>query len=149
MGRLLGSRTYQHVNLTLYSPDLPSGRADSPLVPITTLPVRKKAVGGPGAPEPIQPETVVRRPDPRNRSRVDRWRGVSLLEEDAAERSPLREGGGDPVVGVVAALAHLGDVGRASGCHPRCSQEHWIIVVTWKTEAMLSSGENRLKFGFH
>ena len=61
---------------------------------------------------------VVRRPDPRNRSRVDRWRGVSLLEEDAAERSPLREGGGDPVVGVVAELAHLGDVGRASGIYP-------------------------------
>ena len=57
----------------------------------------------------------VRRPDPRNRSRVDRWRGVSLLEEDAAERSPLREGGRDPVVGVV---AHLGDVGRASGIYP-------------------------------
>ena len=85
----------------------------------------------------------VRRPDPRNRSRVDRWRGVSLLEEDAAEWSPLREGGGDPVVGVVAELAHLGDVGRASGDYPECRQEH-LIVEPGKTEAMLSSGKNRL-----
>ena len=57
VGRLLGSTLISKYTLTLYSPDLPSGRADSPLVPITTLPVRKKAVGGPGAPGPIQPET--------------------------------------------------------------------------------------------
>ena len=80
--------------------------------------MRKKAVGGPGAPGPIQPET--RSPQARSEEPEPcrQVAGFSLLEEDAAERSPLREGGGDPVVGVVAALAHLGDVGRASGCYP-------------------------------
>ena len=34
---------YQRKTLTLYRPDLTSDRADSPIVPIATLPVRKKA----------------------------------------------------------------------------------------------------------
>ena len=42
--RLLGSIVLISIKtLTLYRPDLTSDRADSPIVPIATLPVRKKA----------------------------------------------------------------------------------------------------------
>ena len=55
------------------------------------------------------------------------------------QRNPLREGGGDPVVGVIAELAYQ----RGVGVRPFVVRSR-TIVENLETEVLLSSGKNRL-----